>query len=115
MKTEKKESFKFSYTEPCMDWYKTIDVEIKPDDYICFKLKRRYHPFWFLVGSKPSKEDDLKWEDTELGWIGYPSLRDFIEWAKLEHGGSRIVEISAISGSLNILEEVKNLIERKMV
>ena len=39
-----KAPFKFSYTQPSLDWFETINVEIKPDDYYYFKLQRRYGP-----------------------------------------------------------------------
>lgn len=45
-----KTPFKFSYTQPSLDWFETINVEINPDDYYYFELQRRYGPDWWLIG-----------------------------------------------------------------
>lgn len=107
-----KESFKFEYMKPALDWYEIIKVEIKPDDYYYFKLQRRYGPTWWLIGKNPPAKGakDYKWTEKEIGEICVCDLVRFIEWAKLEYGGSKIVEISAISGSFDILREVRKLL-----
>lgn len=111
-----KESFCFSYTVSSLDWFDTINVEIKPTDYYYFKLEKRFGNSWYLIGSNPPlKSDDFKWKETEIGEIGLTDLKRFIKWAKYakygEYGGSRITTIRAISGDLNIIECLKDLVE----
>lgn len=103
-----KDNFKFTSMLP--NW-SIIPVEIKPDDYEYFKLIRRYGPSWWLIGCKTVGEEK------ELGILSegtsrsedLTTVKEFIKWAKTEHG-SRIVEISAISTSFDILEEIKKLV-----
>lgn len=66
-----KAPFKFSYTQPSLDWFETINVEIKPDDYCYFKLQRRYGTDWWLIGQNPPPENSTQreWSETELGRI----------------------------------------------
>lgn len=110
--SQKKESFRFEYTMPSLDWYDIVKVEIKPDDYCYFKLVRRYGPTWWLIGTNPPAEDtkDYRWTEKEIGRIENRDIARFIEWAKLDYGGSKLVEISAISGSFDILQEVEKLL-----
>ena len=76
-----KAPFKFSYTQPSLDWFDTINVEIKPDDYYYFKLQRRYGPDWWLIGQNPPPENSTQreWSETELGRI---SCRDIAKLLK---------------------------------
>lgn len=108
----KKEPFKFEYATPSLDWYRIIKVEIKPDDYYYFKLVRRYGLTWWLVGKNPPAKNsqDYKWTEKEIGEISNCDIARFIEWAKFDYGGSRIVEVSAISGSFDILKEIEKLL-----
>lgn len=108
-KRAQKEPFKFSYTMPSLDWFETIPVEIKPEDYYYFKIQRRYGPTWWIIGSNPVDAPEYHWEDKEVGKIDGQDLIRFIEWAKTDIG-SRITEISAISGSIDIIEEIKKLL-----
>ena len=107
-----KAPFKFSYTQPSLDWFETINVEIKPDDYYYFKLQRRYGPDWWLIGQNPPPENSTRyeWSETELGRISCRDIAKFVEWARIDGGGSKIVEISAISGSFDLLREIKVLL-----
>ena len=111
-KPQKKESFKFKYMMPSLDWYEIIEAEIKPDDYCYFKLNRRYGPTWWLIGKNPpaANAKDYNWTETTIGKMSERDIARFIEWAKCEYGGSRLVEISAISGSFDILREVEKLL-----
>jgi len=106
---EQKEPFKFEYAVPALDWYAIKRVEIKPDDFKYFKVQRRYGPSWWLIGMNTKEEPNYHWEDTEIKEIKTYDLKKFIEWAKTEHG-SKIVKIDAISGSFDIIEEIKKLI-----
>lgn len=112
-KPKKKEPFKFEYTMPCLDWYEIIKVEIKPEDYCYFKLERRYGPTWWLIGKNPPAQNakDYRWTEKEIGKISEHDIARFVEWAKCEYGGSRLVGISAISGSFDILREVEKLLK----
>lgn len=109
---EKKEPFKFEYTMPWLDWYDVIKVEIKPDDYYYFKLEKRYGPSWWLIGKNPPADNakEYRWTEKEIGRISDYDIARFYEWAKLEYGGSRIVEIHAISGGFDILREAEKLL-----
>lgn len=113
-KAKTKEPFKFEYTMPSLDWYDIIKVEIKPDDYTYFKLSRRYGHSWWLVGTNPPSEGakDYRWTEKEIGRISDRDLVRFIEWAKNDHGGSNLIEISAISGSFDILKEIEKMNRR---
>lgn len=112
-KPPQKESFKFEYTMPSLDWYDIIRVEIKPKDYCYFKLQRRYGPSWWLIGMNPPKDNakEYKWTEKEIGRISSRDIARFIEWAKNEHGGNNLIQISAISGSFNILQEIEKLLK----
>lgn len=107
-----KAPFKFSYTQPSLDWFETINVEINPDDYYYFELQRRYGPNWWLIGKNPPIENSTRreWSETALGRISCRDIAKFVEWARIDGGGSRIVGISAISGSVDLLHEIKALL-----
>ena len=107
-----KEPFKFSYTQPSLDWYETINVEINPDDYYYFELHRRYGPDWWLIGKNPPIENSTRheWSETALGRISCRDIARFVEWARIDGGGSKIIGISAISGSFDLLHEIKALL-----
>lgn len=84
-----KAPFKFSYTQPSLDWFETINVEIKPDDYYYFKLQRRYDPDWWLIGQNPPPKNStrLEWSETALGRISCRDIAKFVEWARIDGGG----------------------------
>lgn len=113
-KPKMKEPFKFEYTMPSLDWYETIHVEIKPDDYYYFELVRRYgSDDWWLIGKNPpaANAKDYRWTEKDIGRICVRDIARFVEWARLEYGGSKLVGISAISGAFDILREVEKLLE----
>ena len=109
---QKKEPFKFEYTVPSLDWFDIVKVELQPDDYYYFKLERRYGPSWWLIGKNPpaAGATDYRWTEKSLGQISDGDLVRFVEWAKCDFGGSRIIEIAAISGSFDILRETERLL-----
>lgn len=111
-KPQKKEPFRFEYTMPSLDWYDIIKVEIKPDDYCYFKLVRRYGRTWWLVGTNPPADNakDYRWTEKDIGRISDRDIARFVEWAKNDYGGSNLIEISALSGSFDILREVEKLL-----
>ena len=111
-KFSEQESFKFEYTTPTYDWFDIKKVEIKPDDYVYFELQRRYGPSWWLVGKNPpdNTAEDYHWTETTIGRISERDISRFIEWAKDGHG-SRLIRISAISGSFDILRETEKLLK----
>lgn len=103
------EPFKFEYTMPSLDWYETIEKTVVPDNYSYFELQLRYGLNWWLVGHKV----DSEWNDNKKD-IGRLSKRDvvrFINWAKREGYGGNLSEISAISSSLDLVSEIKKLVE----
>lgn len=107
-----KEPFVFEYTMPLLDWYETIKVTIKPEDYYYFHLERRFGRTWYLVGCNPVDEPSYHWEYKELGQIGSElsnyDVKRFIEWAKSDNG-SRITRINVISGSFDIFKEIEDI------
>lgn len=109
---QKKEPFRFEYTTPSLDWFDVVKVEIKPEDYTYFKLSRRYCPEWWLVGTNPPTDgaEDYHWVEKTIGRISDRDIARFVEWAKDEYGKSRLIEISAISGSFNLLQDIEKLL-----
>lgn len=107
-----KAPFKFSYTQPSLDWFETINVEIKPDDYCYFKLQRRYGPDWWLIGQNPPPKNstNYEWSETDIGRISPRDIARFIEWARIDSGGNKIVEISVISGTFDIFSEIEDIV-----
>ena len=109
---EKKEPFRFEYTVPTYDWYDTVKVEIKPEDYYYFRIERRFGPSWWLVGKNPPDRgaEDYRWTEKTIGELSEHNLARFVEWAKDGCRGSRIIAVSAISGSFDILREIEKLL-----
>lgn len=101
-----KEDFIFSYTEPWLDWYKEITVCVKDREFNYFTLEYRFSNSWFLIGNVLNKKT-FHFEKKELGELREPYLKKFVEWAKLPFNGSKILEIRAISGQLNLIEAIK--------
>ena len=111
----KKEPFRFEFSMPSLDWYEMVSVEIDPNEYQLFKLERRYGEMWWLIGlRKPEKvakgHEWYKWEEKTLGRITNHDIVRFIEWAKLDHRGSRLISIQSISDSMDVLSEIKQLL-----
>ncbi len=109
MKFEDKNPFCFKYCRPCLDWYEVINVEIKPTDFCYFHLERRFGPSWWLTGYNLVHNPKYEWVSKELGEISSSDLLDFIKWCKTDNG-SRITDISVISGNFDIFNEIKKLI-----
>ena len=110
----KKEPFRFEYTNPSLDWYDIVKVVIQPGDYAWFKLELRFGNSWWLVGMNPPKSDykpSYLWDETDLGRVSNHDIIRFIKWAECSFHGNRLVEIKAISNSLNIVNEVAKLVK----
>lgn len=103
-----KEPFLFEWYQPTSDWYRTVNVEIKPDDYLYFGIERRFGPSWWLKGMNVKNETHRHWENEVIGQITDYDLHRFIEWAK-QGRGSKIIEVRAISGDFNIVSEISKL------
>ena len=103
------EPFKFEYTMPSLDWYETIEKTVSLDDYDYFELQLRYGPCWWLVGHKI----DSEWNNTakEIGRLSRKDVARFIEWVKRNPCGSNLVELFAISSSLDLMGEISKLVE----
>ena len=109
---KQKEPFTFSYTVPSLDWYDTKTVTIAPHDYCYFRLERRFGPSWWLVGSNPTDDDTGHyWTETQLGELRGRDLYRFIEWAR-SPWGSKIIEVKALSGDFNIIDDICDLVRR---
>ena len=104
-----KEPFNFEYTMPSLDWYEIVKRTVSKDEYDWFELQLRYGPAWWLIGHKV----DSEWNDhkKEIGPLSKRDAVRFIEWAKREARGSNLCEISAISSSLDLLEEISKLLQ----
>ena len=111
---EIKKPFEFKSIVPCYDWYDEIHHKINQDDYIYFKLERRFGPSWWLYGMKTVEEPDYHWEETEIGEIYNCDLYRFIEWAKMKEG-SRIIDVHMISGDFDIFNIVGELSNRQLL
>ncbi len=114
-KKTQNEPFRFEYTKPSLDWYEIVKVEIQPKEYAWFKLELRFGNTWWLVGMNPPKSDykpSYLWDETDLGRIGNRDIIRFIKWAECSFHGNRIVEIKAISNSLNVVNEFAKLIKQ---
>ena len=114
METKKiqNEPFRFEYTKPSLDWYEIVKVEIQPKEYAWFKLELRFGNTWWLVGMNSPKSDyepSYLWDETDLGRIGSHDIIRFIKWAECSFHGNRLVEIKAISNSLNVVNEIAKL------
>lgn len=117
-KKTQSEPFRFEYTKPLLDWYETVNVEIHPKEYAWFKLELRFGNTWWLVGMNPPKSDykpSYPRDETVLGEIGNRDIIRFIKWAECGFRGNRLIEIKAISNSLNIVNEFAKLVKAKEV
>lgn len=98
-----KAPFKFSYTQPSLDWFETINVEIKPDDYYYFKLQRRYGPDWWLIGQNPPPQKILhgtngrKQSSGEFPAVTLQSLLSGRELTVVEAKLLRSLQLAALS------------------
>ena len=105
-----KESFKYKYTKPCLDWFEWVSVEIKPNDYCYFRIERRFGPSWWLIGMNPKDEPKYHWQEIQIGEISDHDLQKFIEWARSENG-SKIIAVKAICGTFDIIKEISRFVK----
>lgn len=110
-----KESFKFSYNIPSLDWYTTKNVEIEWDDYAYFKLEYRYGDTYWLIGYTKPGQSYAK----ELGEISKNDLDRFIKWCEFDypdnyHKGNKLVDISVISTGMNIISVIQDIIKGRI-
>lgn len=103
-----KVAFEFDEYKPFLDWYTVEHHIINWDDYNYFKLVFRFGPSCWLYGVK-RLENQYRYEEKEIGEIFEGDLKRFVEWAKTDRG-SRILDISVISSTIDIFKQVKKLI-----
>ena len=103
-----KENFKFIWLKPCLDWFEQKTIELEEETYTYYKIQRRFGPSWWITGINFVEKPKYHREETQIGEISACDLKKFIDWCKTE-GGSKIIEISAISGNFDIIEEIKKL------
>lgn len=108
------EPFRFEYTRPSYDWYTLHVVEIKPDDFYYFELELRYGNTWWLIGKNPPDfaSNDFTWDKRCLGRLTRHDAARFVVWARDAAFDIRnkLVGISAISGNLDVVEEIEALL-----
>lgn len=114
MKNNKKSPFEFRWTVPMLDWFEWKKASVNFDDYDAFKLVRRYGPTWWLIGLNV-QETPYKIIETEIGELATKysneNVKRFIEWAKIDNVRSKLVEISVISTSFDLVKEIGDLLK----
>lgn len=103
-----KENFKFIWLKSCLDWFEQKTIELEEETYTYYKIQRRFGPSWWIIGINFVGEHKYHREETEIGEIIACDLKRFMDWCKID-GGSKIIEISAIGGNFDIIEEIKKL------
>ena len=107
-----KEPFRFSYNTISLDWYDTINVEVKWEDYLYFKIQRRFGPSYWLLGYK---DDDgrIKHKEIEIGELSSRDLGRFVKWSEyitpFHQVGSKLIGINVISPSMNLFNAIKEI------
>lgn len=114
--TQSKSDFYFEYTVPSLDWYDTVRVTIKPQEYNYFAIERRYGGTWWLKGIKITISPYQK-EEKELGQLTPYYLVRFIKWCENKDEvtgrvGSNLLSINMLDNEFNIIEEMKKLIKQ---
>ena len=104
----KKETFNFSYSEPYMDWFITKNVSLEEDTYYYYKIEKRFGDSWWLIGTNPVEKPKYHWDETQIGRLSESDLKRFIKWASND-SGSKIIEVMAICGSFNIIDEITKI------
>ena len=100
-----KEPFQSSYIAPSLDYYCVEKISVNYDDYDYFELQRRFGPSWWIAGFKNGKSK-------EIGRLDHvEDLARFIEWCTSGYGGSKLVTITAISTSFDILKTISELLK----
>ena len=110
--TKQQKAFEFSYNKPSLDWFDTINIKLKPEDYYYYKLERRYGRSWWLIGCNPVEEPNYHWEEKQIGEIGKNDLLKFIDWCKTNEG-NLIIQIKVLDSTFNIFDEINNLLKIK--
>lgn len=103
-----KGKFSFTWTQPCLDWFTQKNVELEEKTYMYYKLERRFGPSWWVIGINFIEEPNYDTKETQIGEISLYDLKKFIEWCK-DDNGSKIIKVSAICGSFDIINEIKGL------
>ena len=97
-----KEPFVFEYTEPSLDWYTTVHVEIKWDEYLYFKIQYRFGGTYWLMGYK-EKNGRFEREEVTIGQLRRYDLGKFVECCEFDNGkSSKLIGVSVISTGMNI-------------
>ena len=113
---QEKAPFIYEYYRPLSDWVDLVKVVIQPEEYLNYRIERRFGPSWWLIGQRPQETPKYHWEEVQIGEIGDFDLKRFIEWAKFEHRrgrvGSRITEIKMISVDFDIFNEIAEITKR---
>lgn len=107
-----KEPFRFSYNTPSLDWYITINVEVKWKDYLYFKIQRRFGPSYWLLGYQ--KEDKrIKHREVEIGELSKRDLGRFVKWSEyttpFNQTCSKLIGVSVISTGMNLFDAIKEI------
>lgn len=112
--TKEKGVFEFSYTQPSLDWYETINVKLSYNDYNYLSLERRFGPCWWLTGQKYNKHLE-RWEKVDIGRIENHDIKRLIEWCRYKTKDNRTIsileEVRGINGDLNAIDEFIELIK----
>ena len=105
--------FLYSYVDTPPDGgCHTIFGMIRPDEYTCFRLERRFGLTWWLVGLKLTDDDKGQyWTEEQICELRDQNLYKFIEWAK-SPWGSKITEVKALSTEFNIIDDICDLVRR---
>ena len=104
-----KAPFKFSYTQPSLDWFETINVEINPDDYYYFELQRRYGPNWWLIGKNPPIENSTRreWSETALGRISCRDIASLLSGQELTVVEAKLLESRQLAALSTFFTKLK--------
>lgn len=107
---QNKEPFLLEYTAPLLDWYTTVRVEIKWDEYHYFKIQYRFGSTYWLMGYK-EKDGRFEREEVTIGRIYRSDLGKFIKWCEYDDGrSSKLIGVSVISTGMNITKIMKEII-----
>lgn len=106
------EPFLYSYIDASSGHCNNIFGLIRPDEYTCFRLERRFGLTWWLVGLKLTDDDKGQyWTEEQICELRGQNLYKFIEWAK-SPWGSKITEVKALSTEFNIIDDICDLVRR---
>lgn len=107
-----KDPFRFSYNTPSLDWYITINVEVKWEDYLYFKIQRRFGPSYWLIGYK-NEDGRIKHREVEIGELSKRDISRFVKWSEyttpFNQTGSKLIGVSVITTGMNIADAIKEI------